>query len=449
MQTDAPQAWEQNVRRKLPVPVLILWLSAAIALATWAGTYDLPGWDLRIYGKALASLQSGHDPYSDAIAIQQQHHEWVMSHNMVDGDSPPYSYVYSPITLPLLRAVGRVTLPLLIPVYWALYAVGAIAALFVGVSLGEQKEHRFLLYAAGVAPFFPGLLANGILLSGNIAFMLYGGLLLAALFGWKKGRWWPFYAVVVAASCVKAPFLSFALLPALSARRQIIPAVATIAVGLILFAVQPVLWPSLFRHYLQAVELQFSYNHDFGCAPAGLFSQMLDAHHVSYAPWCYLFYAAYAVPLAGGMIYFSRRFVEGDFPITRWAPVLLVGIILLNPRIMEYDVAPIVLPLAVIAWRFCHARQHAGRWLAGTFALVLILNAFGLQSWALRKYLDGPLLVAILLAGFWGLLRMVREARGASLYEGDAIANHRADRAELATHYAVTSAEPSALRRSA
>lgn len=412
MSVNAPAAGVARRLPKLPVSVLILWLLASVALAVWVRN-DSSAWDVRIYGKAIQSLQAGHDPYSDAIALQRLHHQQVLANGGVDtASAPPYSYVYSPITLPLLGALGHMPLPLLVGLYWTLYAAGVIAAIFAGVWLGERDEKRVLLYCAGIAAFFPGLLANGVLLSGNIAYILYGAVLLTALLGWKQERWLPFYFAVLAASCVKAPFLSFALIPALSAGRQTWPTAATLAAGLALFGVQPLLWPSLFQHYLQAVELQFSYNHDFGCAPAGLFSQLLDAHGIPYAPWGFFFYAAYAIPLFAGLVYFSRRFQRGDFPLTQWAPVLLLGILLLNPRIMEYDVASLTLPLALIAWRYARSRHQYGRWMCGMLLLFVVLNAGAIYSWELRKALDGPLLVVLLLAGMWQLLMMVRGAHG-------------------------------------
>ena len=386
------------------VSVLVLWLLAAISVPIWA-THDPSAWDVRISGNALTSLRAGHDPYSDAMAVQRTHHEQVMAHGGVDTSvAPPYSYVYSPITLPLLRELGRMPQSMLLILYWALYTAGVLAAVFAGVALGERDEVPLLLVFAALAPFFPGLLANGVLLSGNVAYILYGGVLLTALVGWRRTVWLPFYVVVIAASCVKAPFLSFALLPALSARRQVKPALATIAAGLALFALQPLVWPSLFRHYLQAVELQFSYNHDFGCAPAGLFSQLLDAHGIHYAPWCYLFYAAYALPLFVALVYGSRRFFRGEYSLEQWAPVLLLGILLLNPRIMEYDVAPMTMPLALLAWRFARTRTAPRRWIVCMLAAFVLLNVGAIYSWELRKALDGPLVVALLFAGSWRLM---------------------------------------------
>ena len=34
-----------------------------------------------------------------------------------------------------------------------------------------------------------------------------------------------------------------------------------------------------------------------------------------------------------------------------WVPVMSIGVVLLYPRIMEYDVAPVTLFLAIVVWR--------------------------------------------------------------------------------------------------
>ena len=67
---------------------------------------------------------------------------------------------------------------------------------------------------------------------------------------------------------------------------------------------------------------------------------------------CLIFYLCYAIPLFALLFALSRRYLQGSFTLRQWAPVLLVGVILFNPRILEYDVAPITLPLTLIAWRF-------------------------------------------------------------------------------------------------
>ncbi len=175
----------------------------------------------------------------------------------------------------------------------------------------EDSERRYFIYFAPVAAFFPGLLANGTILGGNIAYILYALVLLAAVVGWRRGSWHWFYLAVLAASCVKAPLLSLVAIPVLSARRQWIPAGITTAAGAAFFAMQPLVWPTLFKHYLQAVELQFSYNHDFGSSPAGLFSEILTITASPTLSPASSSMPATRCPSSLVMLYLSRQFLRG------------------------------------------------------------------------------------------------------------------------------------------
>jgi hypothetical protein len=401
------QARQHLTRR---TSVVVLWILVFVAMPIWIAL-DSHGWDLAVYHEAIRSLAAGHDPYSDAMAIQQVFHSQIARH---PNASPPYSYVYSPITLPLLRLIGAFPAWLSASAYWLVYIAAVLGQIWVGMQAVEDSERRYFVYFAPVSAFFPGLLANGTILSGNIAYILYALVLLTAVIGWRKGSWHWFYLAVLAASCVKAPLLSLVVIPVLSARRQWIPAGITTAAGAALFAMQPLVWPTLFKHYLQAVELQFSYNHDFGSSPTGLFSEVLTNHGIPYSIPSIIFYACYALPVFATLLYLSRQFLRGSFSLTQWIPVLLVGVILLNPRLIEYDVAPIALPLALIGWRFLATFNRPSKTILIFSVFFAITNAFALYSWDLRKMIDGPLLVLFFIAGSWNLLQHSRRLSAVS-----------------------------------
>ncbi len=383
-------------------------MACALAVPVWVA-HDSSAWDVRVYGKAISSVEAGRDPYLDAMAIQKQHHALVLANGGMDRDAaPPWSYVYSPVTLPLLRAIAHIPVSVAIAGYWTVYITGVLAAILAVLCFATAAERKWLLYAAAVSPFFPGLLANGTILGGNVAYILYGAVLAAALRGWRTHRWLLFYAAVLLASCVKAPLLSLALIPALSAPRQWVPVLATMASGTALFAGQALVWPLLFRHYLEAVELQFSFNHDFGCSPAGLISQLLYHQGLPYSTASSLLYAAYAVPVLVMLIYMSRVHLHAELRL-HWIPVLLLGIILLNPRIMEYDAAPVTIPMALIAWRVASAVTQSRVRLVVLAISFVLLNGVSLYSWEWRKAIDGPLLAGLFCGGCWLLLRSSKE----------------------------------------
>lgn len=386
--------------------VLAFWVMAAIAVAAWA-TFGA-GWDVTVYQAAIRSLAAGHDPYADAIAKQTAYHNQVVLHPDVDVEKP-FNYVYSPITLPLLAMIGRIPHGISGSIYWIAYAVGAFAILWVGMHAVEDEERTWLCYFAPVAIFFPGLLENGTVLSGNISYIVYGLVLLAAMIGWKKGRWRWFYLAVFAASCFKAPYLTLLAIPVLSQRKQWIPAGLTAGSGLMLLAAQPMIWPGLFRIFLQAIEFQLLTFRDFGSSPAGIVAGYLFDNRLYSPRWVMVAYLLYAVPLAVSLLYLSSKFLRGDFPLTRWIPVQILGVMLLSPRIQEYDLAVATIPMALIVWRLFPVLREEPRTKAWILALFFVINFAALQSWITWKNIACSTLVSLFCFGARQLLRPKQE----------------------------------------
>jgi hypothetical protein len=184
--------------------------------------------------------------------------------------------------------------------------------------------------------------------------------------------------------------------------------------GIAMFLVQPKIWPTLFHSYMQAVELQFSYNRDFSSSPAGLIANALYGV-IPYQLTTLVSYLAYAVVVGAILLYLSRKFLAGYLSLNQWAPILLVGTILLNPRVMEYDIAPVTLPVALVVWRlFARGRKvlPTAILMSLYFAIINLLaaqNHTGLTNppWKLTA---GFTLMAVFLAGSWNLLLQIREA---------------------------------------
>lgn len=400
--TQASETSESNVLGRPQVPgrqrtvLIAMGIALVVAVSIWTH-FEVPGWDLKVYAAAMTSLRAGHDPYADATAIQKIYHEQVGDPN---GFDRPYSYVYSPITLPILRLIAGLPFWFSARMYWLVYVLAIAGQIPIALQFTTRPERRYFLYLAPAAAFFPGLLQSDAVLSGNVAYILYLLVFWAALAGWRRGQWTWFYAAVLLSSFIKAPMLSLVAIPALSARKQWLPAGLTTAAGIALFAIQPLLWPSLFRSYLKAVDLQFLYNRDFGASPAGLFSDALFRMGKPYSPAGFIFYLCYAIPLFLLLLHLSRMYLRGSFPLRQWVPVLLAGVILLNPRIMEYDLAAITLALTLIAWRFLARYCSTAKTILYLAIFLAVANAFG--SYAHRPTYV-PLLVILFAAGCWTL----------------------------------------------
>ena len=95
------------IRRSFFLRVLpcIFWISALITIPIWASiqipqwtSRNLCRWDFDVYSRAIRSLKAGHDPYLDGTALQES----VQKNGEPGEDSViSFSYVYTPITLPL------------------------------------------------------------------------------------------------------------------------------------------------------------------------------------------------------------------------------------------------------------------------------------------------------------------------------------------------------------
>jgi hypothetical protein len=385
---------------KPPRAALALWAVSLVAFGIWT-YFNGPGWDAAIYMRGVRAVAAGLDPYAAGMALQRAYQA-----HPIPGESKPYSYVYSALTFPLLHVIAHLPLWLSGVVYWTTYAAAVLAELWVALHFVQRDEEALFAYLAPIALFFPGLLQNETIQSGNISYLLYAAIFIAAIYGWRNQRWLCFYIAVLIGSCVKAPELILLLIPALTARRQLQPAAITLGIGAALIAIQPLFWPVLFQHNMQALALQTDLYRDFGCSPVGLYSAFRFDRGLPYAPSSYIVYAAYALLDIAALAYCARLFFRGEVSLRQWAPVLMVGLVLLNPRVQEYDVVLLTLPMALITWRWLTTFTSRSKLILSlTIALWLILNALSIYSWELRKQIEGPLLVAVFIAGVCTLLR--------------------------------------------
>jgi len=225
--------------------------------------------------------------------------------------------------------------------------------------MADQRERRWLALMLPAIIFFPGLITDDAILSGNVAYVLYGVILAAATAGWKRGRWSWYYIAVLAASVFKTPFLVFLAFPVLmesgresdSGRRQWVPSAMAATTGVLIFAAQIRFWPGLFREYLSSLRLVFDYLHDFGYGPAGTLGKALWRRGLPSSLASTILHLLVVCALAVVLLFLARRVREWNLPREAWVPVALVGTALLNPRIMKYDLAAITIPMLLIGGR--------------------------------------------------------------------------------------------------
>ena len=100
-----------------------------------------------------------------------------------------------------------------------------------------------------------------------------------------------------------------------------------------------------------------------------------------YAVPCASFYLCFASLILTALIYLERLYRQGRLTLTDLLPVLLIGVILLNPRLLGNDIYVLTIPVAAIVWRSLMDLTRS--WKAATFwVLAFMLVANLVAIWA-------------------------------------------------------------------
>jgi hypothetical protein len=226
--------------------------------------------------------------------------------------------------------------------------------------MADERERRWLVFVLPAVVFFPGLVTDDVILSGNVAYLLYGGILLGATAGWKRGQWSWYYIAVLIASIFKTPFLAFLAFPVLIDARQWIRSGMTAVAGGLIFAVQARIWPGLFSEYLKSLLLVFDWLHDFGFGPASVLGLYLWRRGRPTATPTTVLFVICAVVIGILLLVLAGRVRKWKLSREAWVPVAFVGTALLNPRVMKYDLAAITVPMLLIGARVLRMWWNAG-----------------------------------------------------------------------------------------
>ena len=339
--------------------VAAAWLAAFLIMAlVLTPRPDWPvGWDAQVYWKAVVNSCTVGDPYAPGLAAQAKFHAEMHANR----DPKPFSYVYGPVTVPLLRLLGRFPASLVAVLFAAAMLAGVGLTLRSGWLMAKATERAWLRYLLPFTVFFPGLLATDAVRGFNVAFALYGPILAASVRGVRRGKWMWFYVAVLVAGIVKPPLLTLLAFPVIAGRRQWIPAASVGSAGVLVFASQAWLWPKLFSEYLLAVRLQFDWYSFFGLGPAGLLAEELHDAHRPYDLPSTVFYVVFAVVMLATMLAMKSWCERKTIPWQDWIPMVWMGTMLLNPRLQDYDLAAITIPMLLAAWRMTRYVVHLGR----------------------------------------------------------------------------------------
>jgi hypothetical protein len=359
---------------------LYLFLHREIPLSSW--------WleDLPVYADAINAFSAGQNPYGQIHGILH--------------------FVYPPAVLYAGSFLAR-----LLPAHtgWCLFIAAHIVSVLAMPLLLARYYLRqtwltpaFAMLIWFAEPRFTGILA---LYSANIAPLLYFLCLAAALPAIRKNRWSLFYAVVLIAGVVKITFVVLLLLPILVGQRQRMEWIRSILCGLVLgcvYALEKVFTPILYAGYkgalLQQLKVQGLYGYGIFGLAATIESKL---RHTVGAP-SYAVHLLFAAAIFGVLLWLrQRKFTQPDNGL--WMALILMAIILINPRVLHYD-AYIALFAAFVALALVLETRH----------LLILMTCLFLPSLAVSRLVHSPSLygfyetLVILIAftiGAWKLTR--------------------------------------------
>ena len=287
-----------------------------------------PTWleDLPVYAKALHAFVTGSDPYA-------------IDHYGLHFVYPPLVLAAAAWCVRLLPGHGAKFL------FIGVHAIAVFAMPFVLACYYVRARWwgRYLPVLVLIAePGFVGLRA---LYSANVAPTLYLAAFLAAIPGLRRNRWRWFYFVVLLAALVKITLLVLLILPLLGGSRQWVGSVATGCTAVAANVLQRRLYPGLYAGYKAALVQQVAVQHQFGVGVFG-FAARLDHHlHAKVGMLAYGLHATFVLLMLTALFLLKhRRGSESEraFPTnattsTVWLGMLVIAVILANPRVLHYD----------------------------------------------------------------------------------------------------------------
>jgi hypothetical protein len=322
------------------------WLVALFAVAAvgfWRTHHGHIGgmWaeDVPIYVAAVGDFLAGRNPYN-------------LSH-------APMFFFYPPFFLELTGFLSR-----LVPPGWGAraYMLLDIAATFALPLVLARFFFRqkwlgplFAMLLFFVSPRFTGVLA---LFGLNVASTLYCLAFVAAVPGLRRNRWEWFYLAVMFAALIKITFLALLLLPLLAGRRQWRRSVVCGAMVVALNFGERMAWPQLYQGYQWCLQQGILVNHSYGYGLFGIAATYLPHIGKGVGVVPYAISGLLSVTLL--VLMFALRWRLDRTGLLEkwqsdpsrwgvWLAMVVMTVILVNPRQMQYDV-DIALFAAFVVW---------------------------------------------------------------------------------------------------
>lgn len=311
-------------------------------------------WDARVFADAGEHVANGRNPY------------------LQPGQEIPYlslPFISAPIVARTLGALYNVFGPhlnamlQLAHIAAIVFAPLMLSRLFLGKSWSDA--------AFGYGLFFTGIGAFGVttFIAGNFGAVLYLAIFAALAHAMTKKNWLWYHLALIVAVQVKFPYALLWIVPVLvngwswrEARNSVLACLA----AALLLAVTSALDPVFLRSWLTALSHQVNVTGDFGFSFFGITSDLLGP---DYGAVPYMVHIAICAPL---LVFLLLDPTKGPMK----AAALVAFAILANPRMKEYDIAFVAIPVSALLLhafaRYAPAPYRASIAVAAVVAVMLV-----------------------------------------------------------------------------
>jgi hypothetical protein len=168
---------------------------------------------------------------------------------------------------------------------------------------------------------------------------------------------------------VKPPLLLWLVVPLAVSISEFLMTAFAATLGLVLFGVQRIIYPQHFAEFLQSVRYALPMETNYSIS--GVFNHLLQSIGRQSISLSLLFYLLTAAMVFLVLAYFSYENRLAKIDRLSFFTVLLMGVVLMSPRVKEYDLLPITIPICLIVIRSCVRRLPRMMMISGVVISVL------------------------------------------------------------------------------
>jgi hypothetical protein len=313
-------------------------------------------WDARVYARAIATWRAGGDPY------------------LFDPAALPFAN-------PPLFLKSVVWLSYLFPGHlgWYVYLAALIAATFaipwLLARFYVRSEWMTPVVALAVFALQPRFMVERMMMSGNVATLLYAPILISGIPGLRRNRWALFYLTITLAAVAKPAFLALLILPLLAGSRQLLQSAVTAVCVFAVYILQRLTMPRLFLAFRDALYVQLVEKHDAGAGMYGHFLELGGRVALVRGPVRASIAHFAVVAILAGALFLLRK--GRDLPAVEklWVPALIVMAILADPRLQDYDIDIAVVPAVYVCAECARQAMRSARGIGAVVIWLTVLVA--------------------------------------------------------------------------